>query len=249
MIYFISDVHLGSLLNNNQREHEQKFVRWLNKISVDAKVLYLMGDIFDFWFEYKMVVPKGYTRVFGKLASMIDSGIEIHFLTGNHDTWAFHYFQTEIGMKVHYKPILVQHNNQQFYLAHGDGLRKHGWKPHWLSKLFHCKFLQRLFALVPPFVGQKLGYEWSRASRAKILKQDNRYKGENKEELIVFAKMHNEQHPNVDYYVFGHRHIDLLLQFKNNSQVLILGDFVSIFSYGVFDGTTLHLEYFDETTS
>lgn len=246
MIYFVSDVHLGSRIVADQRKHELQFVRWLDKIRADAKVLYLMGDIFDFWFEYKTVVPKGYTRVLGKLAEMADSGIEIHFMIGNHDLWVFDYFQREIGMKVHYEPVLVEYAGKKFYLTHGDGLMYEEKRFQLLRKVFHSKLSQRCFALVPPYIGQNFGYAWSKSNREHILNADNSYKGENNEYLVQFAKKHSENN-NIDYYIFGHRHVDVLLQLRNQSQVLILGDFISIFSYGVFDGKGLRLEYFDAT--
>lgn len=244
MIYFVSDVHLGSLIVSDRRKHELQFVKWLDMIRADATVLYLMGDIFDFWFEYKTVVPKGYTRVLGKLAEMADSGIEIHFMIGNHDLWVFDYFQKEIGMQVHYDSVVVEHAGKQFFLAHGDGLMVEEKRFQLLRKVFHSKLSQRLFALVPPYIGQNLGYAWSKSNREHLVSADYSYKGENNEYLIQFAKKHCENN-HINYYIFGHRHLDLLLQLRNKSQVLILGDFISIFSYGVFDGNELRLEYFE----
>jgi len=243
MIYFISDAHLGSHLDHDPLIRERKFVQWLEYIRKDATILYLLGDIFDFWFEYRSVVPKGFTRVLGKLAEMVDSGIEVHFFTGNHDMWTFGYFEKEIGMKVHRKPTLVEHYGQTFFLAHGDGLLKKEKQFSILRKIFHSRFLQQMFMILPPFIGQNLGYLWSKQNRLSILHLDNSYKGENEEELIVFAKQYIEN-KQVNYLVFGHRHIDIDLQLKGNSRVLILGDFISIYSYAVFDGASLRLDYF-----
>lgn len=244
MIYFVSDAHLGSLLEKDPRGQELKLVRWLDAVKKDAEVIYLLGDIFDFWFEYKTVVPKGFVRLFGKLAELTDAGIQIHFFIGNHDLWTFGYFEDEIGMKVHYKPFTVTHSGKQFFLAHGDGLLTHDKKFLFLRKIFHSRFSQQLFALVPPRLGQYLGYRLSKANRLKIEHGDNDYKGEDKEDLVLFSKRYSANHP-IDYFVFGHRHIDLKLQLKNEAQVIILGDFVSIFSYGVFDGKEFRLEYFE----
>jgi UDP-2,3-diacylglucosamine hydrolase len=244
MIYFVSDAHLGSLLEKDPRSHELRLVRWLDMVKKDAEKIYLLGDIFDFWYEYKTVVPKGFVRLFGKLAELTDAGIEIHFFIGNHDLWTFEYFEKEIGLKVHYKPYIVDHSGKRFFLAHGDGLVTSDKKFNFLRNIFHSKFAQKLFGWVPPRVGQNLGYTWSKLNREKNSQEDNSYKGEHNEELIVFAKNY-ETKPQIDYFVFGHRHIDLNLKLRNNAQVIILGDFVSIFSYGVFDGKEFSLQYFE----
>lgn len=244
MIYFVSDVHLGSLLDKDPRAHEQKLVRWLEMVRKDARAVYLMGDIFDFWYEYKTVVPKGFVRLFGKIAELVDAGIEVHFFIGNHDLWTFGYFEKEIGMKVHYKPETVEYNGKKFFLAHGDGLLRKEKKFRFLRAVFHHPFLQKLFGYVPPRIGQKLGYAWSKANRLSIMHRNNSYKGENEEELVVFSKKYVENHQ-VDFLVYGHRHVDLNLKLRNNAQMLILGDFINIYSYGVFDGKDLRLEYFE----
>lgn len=243
MIYFVSDAHLGSLLSSDGHEHEIKLVRWLDFVKKDAEVIYLLGDIFDFWFEYKTVVPKGFVRLFGKLAELTDAGVEIHFFIGNHDLWTFGYFEEEIGLKVHYEPQIVTLHGKNFFLAHGDGLESQEKGFNVIRKIFHNKFLQKVFMLIPPRIGQNFGYAWSKSNRSKILHQDNGYKGEDQEQLVRFAKNYQSVPP-IDYFVFGHRHIDLMLQLKNDSRLIILGDFVSIFSYGVFDGTDFRLEYF-----
>lgn len=242
MIYFVSDVHLGSKLEKDARAHEKKIVDWLDLVKKDATAIYLLGDIFDFWFEYRTVVPKGFTRFFGKLAELVDAGIEMHYFTGNHDIWAFSYFEQEIGLKVHYEPLTVKLGNKTFFLAHGDGLDadERGFKV--LRKLFHSQLAAKLFRLIPPQIGQGLGYLWSKKSREKILHLDTSYKGEEKESLVKFAKTYAEKN-DVDFLIFGHRHIDLDLQIKDRKRIVILGDFVSIFSYGVFDGENFWLEY------
>lgn len=244
MVYFISDAHLGSRLIQNPREHEKKMVDWLNKVKSDAKTIYLMGDIFDFWFEYKTVVPKGFVRFLGKLAELTDAGIEIHFFTGNHDIWTFGYLEKEIGLIVHRKPETIQIGNKTFYMAHGDGLdlNDKGFKI--LRNIFHSRFAQRLFRLVPAQLGQEMGYNWSKGSRKKCMDQESKYQGEHNEFLVRYAKKYAESH-DVDFLIFGHRHIALDLQIKKNTRVLILGDFVNIFSYAAFDGNQLTLEFFE----
>ena len=244
MIYFISDAHLGSRAVENPREHEKKFVDWLDKVKIDAKEIYLMGDIFDFWFEYKTVVPKGFVRFLGKLAELVDSGIIIHFFTGNHDIWTFDYLEKEIGLIVHRKPETIQIGEKSFFLAHGDGLNvsEKGFKM--LSGIFHNRTLQKLFRYFPVQLGQEFGYRWSKNNRLKHWGKSSAYKGENNEYLVLFAKQYIENH-NIDYMIFGHRHLALDLLLKNNTRMLILGDFVTIFSYAKYDGENISLEYFE----
>jgi UDP-2,3-diacylglucosamine hydrolase len=245
MVYFLSDAHLGSLLVKDKRAHEKKLVDWLDSVKNDAEVIYLVGDIFDFWFEYKTVVPKGFVRFLGKVSELIDSGIEIHFFIGNHDIWTFGYLQDEVGLIVHKEPFLVQHGTKKFYLAHGDGIstNDHGFKL--MRKIFHSNTAQKLFRLLPAQLGQEFGYNWSKNNREKHMEYDSKYLGENNEALVLFAKKYVETHDDIDYMIFGHRHIALDLQIKNQKRVVILGDFVNIFSYGVFDGENFRLEYLD----
>lgn len=243
-IYFVSDAHLGSLLLENKIEHERKLVRWLEFVRPTAKSIFLMGDIFDFWYEYKTVVPKGHVRLLGKLAEMTDSGIAIHFFTGNHDIWTFGYLEQEVGLHVHRKPETLQLGSKMFFLAHGDGLdNDKGFKI--IRAVFHSQLAQRLFRYLPAELGQRFGYHWSKQNRLKHKRYDGAFQGELKENLVAFSKQHAELHPEIDFFVFGHRHIVLDLQLKNKSRTIILGDFVSAFSYGIFDGENFTLEYFD----
>lgn len=243
MIYFLSDVHLGSLLISDKREHEKKVVRLLDSMKKDATAIYLMGDIFDFWFEYSTVVPKGYSRLFGKISELTDSGVEVHFFIGNHDLWTFGYFEDELGMEVHYAPVVTELYGKKFFLAHGDGLSTGDAAFGFLRKIFHSHFAQRMFALLPPYIGQNLGFEWSRHNRLHM--KSEAFKGEENERLILYAKDFVENNQ-VDYLVFGHRHIDLKLQLKNKAEMIILGDFIRLFSYGAFDGEVFHLLYFEQ---
>lgn len=242
MIYFISDAHLGSRLIKNPRAHEKKITDWLDKVKVDATAIYLVGDMFDFWFEYKTVVPKGYVRFLGKLAELIDGGIEIHFFTGNHDIWTFGYLEKELGLIIHKGPITIQLGKKRFFIAHGDGLNANDRGFELLRKVFHSRTAQKLFRLVPPQLGQNFGYAWSKRNRERILHLENNYLGEEKEDLVVFSKKYLLTH-DVDFFIFGHRHIALDLQLKENKRVVVLGDFVGMFSYGVFDGENFHLDY------
>ncbi|MDR1654256.1 MAG: UDP-2,3-diacylglucosamine diphosphatase [Prevotellaceae bacterium] len=242
-IYFLSDAHLGSRLVHNPREHELRVVRWLDSVKSDASEIYLLGDIFDFWFEYKTVVPKGFVRLLGKIAELVDQGIDIHFFTGNHDIWAFSYFEQEIGMKVHRQPLTVEHFGKTFYLRHGDGLTDDDIGFSFIRKMFHSRFLQHAFACVPPGAGQNLGFFWAKKSREKLSEKDMQFKGEDGEPIIRFAKKYVATHT-VDYLIFGHRHLLLNLQLAHGEQVIILGDFISLFTYGKFDGKTFELKEF-----
>jgi UDP-2,3-diacylglucosamine hydrolase len=243
MIYFISDAHLGSLLIKNPREHEMKVVDWLESVRHDATAIYLLGDMFDFWFEYRTVVPKGYVRFLGKLAELTDAGIEIHFFIGNHDIWTFGYLEKEIGMIIHKEPYTVQLGSKKFFMAHGDGLHAEEDRGFGIIRsVFHSNTAQKLFRLLPPQLGQGFGYNWSKKNRLKIIHIENKYLGEENENLVVFSKKYVLTH-DVDFLIFGHRHIALDLQLKDRQRVIILGDFVGIFSYGKFNGENFSLEF------
>lgn len=248
-IYFVSDAHFGSLLVKNPHEQERKMVRWLEYIRDDAAELFLLGDIFDFWFEYKKVVPKGFVRVLGKLAELSDAGVKIHFFTGNHDMWTFGYLEQEIGLIVHRNPDIVERNGKRFFLAHGDRLGDHSLSVKIIQTIFHNRLCQRLFALLPPRLGLEFGFAWSRANRLKPKRNFySKFLGEDKEILVRFAKNYPGS-DHIDFFVFGHRHIVLDLMLKNNSRICILGDWITHFSYAVFDGSDFLLEYFEPETN
>jgi len=243
--YFISDAHLGSLMVENPKEQEKLLVAWLDEIKHDAEALYLLGDMFDFWYEYKLVVPRGYTRFFGKLAELVDKGIVVHFFIGNHDLWVSDYFEKEIGIIVHKKPMITEIHGKKFLLAHGDGLGDPSKNFKFKRWLFHNRLAQFLFSAVHPRIGVGLGLAWSKNSRKK--KNGNiaeyTYLGEDKEHLVQFAKSYTGEP--VDYFVFGHRHIILDLMLKNKSRVLIIGDWLKLFSYAVFDGENIYIEQYN----
>ncbi|SHF72089.1 UDP-2,3-diacylglucosamine diphosphatase [Dysgonomonas macrotermitis] len=268
-IYFLSDVHLGSAshTNNKTREEdkglltlpnskkpsdnsflnhdvERKLCRWFDSVKSDAKTIYLLGDIFDFWFEYKYVVPRGFTRVLGKIAELTDSGIEIHFFIGNHDVWLTDYLQKECGMIIHTEPLVVDLYGKKFFLAHGDGLGDESKSFKIIRYLFHNKFCQKAFATLHPRWALAIAHKWSNHSRATggVIK----YLGEDKEYLVLFAKKELEISPAINFFVFGHRHIMLDLMLSASSRIIILGDWITFFSYAVFDGKTMSLEVFEE---
>lgn len=225
-------------------EHERRFVRWLDSIKTTASEIYLLGDIFDFWFEYKKAIPKGYARFIGKLCELTDAGIPVHFFTGNHDIWVFDYLPAETGIILHTKPQVRELNGFRFFLAHGDGLTRFEKDYNRLKSIFTNKWAQRLFRLIHPDFGVGLANYWSKKSREKNLKSyGSVFLGEKKEWLVVWAKEKLEQEP-FDYFVFGHRHIARKIMLNEHSTLIYLGDWVTHFSYGVWDGSNFELNYF-----
>jgi Uncharacterized protein conserved in bacteria len=243
-IYFASDIHLGSDVFEDPRLTEKRLVRWLDSIKDEAKVLYLLGDVFDFWFEYKKVVPKGFTRFLGKIAEMSDNGTEIHFFTGNHDIWVYDYLPLEIGVIVHKEPLVTEINGKIFYLAHGDGLGDDSRSFRFIRSIFHHKTCQFLFAALPTRWGIGFAHCWSKHSRKKSDLCSAPYFGEDKEHLVLFAKNYIKEHPETDYLLFGHRHILLDLMLNKKSRMMIIGDWIQYYSYAVFDGEDIRLEQF-----
>ena len=238
-IYFASDFHFGIPNREESRKREDKFIRWLNEIKKDAKEIYLLGDMFDFWFEYGKVVPKGYVRLLGKLAELRDNGIEIHFFKGNHDLWMFGYFEDELGIKVYDKPITKEYNGLKFFIGHGDGLGPGDYSYKFLKVFFTNKLCQWLFNCLHPDIGIRIALAWSRLSRLKNeRKKMNNYKGNDKEYLYNFCKDQLKKE-HFDYFILGHRHLMLNIEMNEKSRYINLGDWISLFSYAVFDGKSI----------
>ena len=249
-VYFLSDAHLGSWAIDHGRMHERRLVRFLDSIKHKAAAVYLLGDMFDFWYEHKYTVPKGYTRFLGKLSELTDMGVEVHFFTGNHDIWAYSYLEEECGVIMHRKPITTDIYGKVFYLAHGDGLGDPDIKFKMLRRMFHNTICQRLFSAIHPRWSMWLGLTWAKHSRMKRINgEEPPYMGENKEHLVLYAKQYMKSHPNVDVFIFGHRHIELDLNLSKNVRMMILGDWISQFTYVVFDGDHLLLEEYEEGLS
>ncbi len=244
-IYFASDMHFGSDVFEEPLVVEKRFVRWLDTIKDDAKALYLLGDVFDFWYEYKYVVPRGFTRLLGKLAEMNDSGIEIHFFTGNHDIWVYDYLPQEIGAIIHKGPFITEISGKKFFLAHGDGLGDHSRSFKLIRWIFHNRICQILFSTIHPRWSIGFAHTWSKHSRKTGLAHPADYLGEDKEHLVLFAKQYLQEHPEINYFVFGHRHIVLDLMLARASRIMVIGDWLQYFSYAVFDGEELSLEQFE----
>lgn len=250
-VYFLSDAHLGSRAMKHVRTHERRLVRFLDSIKEKASAVYLLGDMFDFWYEYKFVVPKGYTRFLGKISELTDLGIEVHFFTGNHDIWCGDYLEKECGMILHREPQTIEIGDKLFMLGHGDGLGDEDRKFRFIRSVFHNKMCQRLFSCVHPRWAIDFGLAWAQHSRLKHGMEggDPPYKGEEKEVLVQYAKRYLAGHSNVNYFIFGHRHIELDLMLSRESRVLILGDWITQFTYAVYDGEHLFLENYIEGDS
>ena len=249
-VYFLSDAHLGSLAIPHGRTQERRLVRFLDSIKEKASAVYLLGDMFDFWNEYRYVVPKGYSRFLGKLSELTDNGVEVHFFAGNHDLWTYGYLEEECGVIVHKAPVTTEIYGKVFFLAHGDGLGDPDNKFKILRKLFHDRTCQRLLNFVHPRWGMALGLNWAKHSRLK--RADGKevpFMGEDKEFLVRFARDYKRSHPNIDYFLFGHRHIELDLPIDKSTRMLILGDWIWQFTYAVFDGEHLFLGEYVEGES
>lgn len=241
-VYFASDFHLGLPDPVTSREREKRIVKWLDAVSRDAEHIFLVGDIFDFWFEYKEVIPKGYTRLLGKLAELRDKGISISVFIGNHDMWMNGYFEEELDIPVHYEPRTYNIGGKRFYIGHGDGLGPgdHGYKM--LKKVFRSPVCRWLFSIIHPSWGIGLANYFSRKSRAATGGELEKFLGEENEWLAIYSKeILLKSH--FDYFIYGHRHLPLDLQVGPNSRYINLGDWLSYFSYAVFDGQTTSLLY------
>lgn len=247
-VYFLSDAHLGSRAIPHARQQERRLVRFLDEIKDRASAIYLLGDIFDFWYEYRHVVPKGYTRLLGKISELTDSGVEVHFFTGNHDIWCKDYFEQECGMILHHDPITIEIADKLFFLGHGDGLGDPDKKFRLLRTLFRSKLCQTLFSCLHPRWAMAFGLRWAQHSRMKhsIQGGEEPYMGEDKEYLVQHAKSYLKEHPQINYFIYGHRHIELDLMLSRTSRVLILGDWITQFTYVVYDGENLFMENYEE---
>lgn len=240
-VYFASDQHLGAPNDEDSRVREKRFVKWLDEIKDDCQVLFLLGDLFDFWFEYKQVVPKGFVRVLGKLAELTDSGVQLYFFTGNHDLWMRDYLEKEIGANVFFDPQRFQINDKKFLIGHGDGLGPgdKGYKR--MKKLFRNRIAQFLFYLLHPDFAVWLGINTSRKNKLISGEEDVTFLGEEDEWLAQYARRKLEEE-HFDYFVFGHRHLPMEIEIAENSIYINLGDWINHFTYAKFDGNLLALE-------
>lgn len=249
-VYFFSDAHLGIPDHASSLKRERIMVQFLESIRKDALEIYMMGDLFDFWFEYKTSIPKGYARLLGKLAEITDSGIPIFFFRGNHDIWAFDYLQKELNIQIERKPQVKEILGKRFYLAHGDGLGTGDYGYRFIKKVFEFKPNQWLFRWIHPDIGLRMGLFFSRRSRYANevrdhkLKKEKRLKPVNETRLPIFAKKILAQGEKIDYFIMGHFHLMENIDLGNNARFIFLGDWISRFSYAQFDGTTFELKKF-----
>lgn len=244
-IYFISDFHLGAPDYATSLVREKRVVQFLDEIKNDAAVIFILGDLFDFWYEYKRVVPKGFVRILGKLAELTDSGIIIHFFVGNHDMWMSGYFEKELNIDVYHDPKEFEFNGKKFLIGHGDGLGPGDHRYKFMKKIFRNKFSQGLFGMLHPSSGIGLADYFSRKSRAATGKKDEQFLGEEKEWLIVYCKeMLTKKH--FDFFIFGHRHLPIEYKLNENSEYINLGDWIKYNSYAVFDNGNVTLKYYEQ---
>lgn len=245
-VYFVSDVHLGVPSHEASLARERKLVDWLSSIEDSAEAIHIVGDLFDFWFEYATVVPRGFVRVLGKLASIRDRGIPVYMYTGNHDLWMFDYFEKELGIPVYRAPREWEYSGSKFLVGHGDGVGPgdHGYK--FIKKVFTSKLCQWLFARLHPNFGIGLALFWSRKSREADAHIDESFQGE-KEAQVIYSR---EQiaHKTLNFIVFGHRHCPTVYPLNEESTFVNLGDWITHFTFGRFDGKKIELKSFSDTT-
>ncbi|MDX9930239.1 MAG: UDP-2,3-diacylglucosamine diphosphatase [Bacteroidales bacterium] len=241
-IFFASDFHLGLRSGGKPTDRERRVVEWLDTIAPEAAAVYLLGDIFDFWWEYRHVVPKGFTRFLGKISELTDHGIPVYFLTGNHDMWTSDYLSEECGMKVHHGALEVEFDGKKFHLAHGEGLGSSSRAYRLLLFLFRNRLIRAMWSALHPRIGVAVGHRWSLSSRlGKGIYTP--FMGEDREDLIRYARSVNSS-GRIDYFIFGHRHLSLKYELDKGGTVLFLGDWISGSSYAVWDGRELKLTDF-----
>ncbi|NNK10202.1 MAG: UDP-2,3-diacylglucosamine diphosphatase [Flavobacteriaceae bacterium] len=243
-VYFASDNHLGAPDRAKSASREKLFVSWLMEAKKDAAAIFLLGDLFDFWFEYKTVVPKGFVRTLGSLAQIADSGIPVYFFAGNHDLWMNGYFEEELGIPVFHKPQQFEINSKRFFIGHGDGLGPNdkGYKR--MKKVFTNPLARWFFRWLHPDWGVKLAQYFSVKNKLISGEEDQEFLGEENEWLVQYAKRKLSQ-DHYDYFVFGHRHLPLEINLKDNSTYFNLGDWIGHFTYGVFDGASFELKKYE----
>ena len=239
-IYFLSDFHLGAPDRIISLEREKGIVHFLEEIRRDAAQIFIVGDMFDFWYEYRKVVPKGYVRLLGKLAELTDAGISIHFFVGNHDMWMNNYFQQELNIPVYFEPKEFNYNGKEFLVGHGDGLGPgdRGYKL--IKKIFRNRLSRWLFGILPPSVGMGIANYMSRRSRATTGQSDDQFYGEDKEWLIMYCSELLKK-KNYDFFVFAHRHLPIDYRLNESSRYINLGDWIRYYTYAEFNGESLEL--------
>ncbi len=244
-IYFASDQHFGAPNPEESFIREKKFVNWLDEVKKDADAIFLLGDLFDFWFEYKTVVPKGFIRVLGKLAEIRDTGIPVYFFVGNHDLWMHNYFEKELNIPVYYDNVEFVFNNKLFLIGHGDGKGPGDLGYKRMKKVFTNSFSKWIFRWLHPDIGVRLAQYLSVKNKLISGAEDVKFLGEENEWLVQYAKRKLES-KHYDYFIFGHRHLPMIIDVGDNSKYVNLGDWIGYFTYGVFDGENFELKKFEE---
>ena len=243
-IYFASDFHLGVPTLEISLAREKLICKWLNTIKHDAEEIYLVGDIFDFWYEYKYSIPKGQTRLLGKIAEITDSGIPVHFFTGNHDLWMKDYFKQELNVQIHHQPITKTFNGKAFYIGHGDGLGPgdRGYK--FLKKIFTSPISKWLYSRLHPNLAFYIAKKSSKRSRINTGTSDEKFLGQENEWLFLYCREYLKNNK-IDYFIFGHRHLPLELNVDNKAVYINLGEWINYNTYAVFDGEKIDLKKFE----
>lgn len=241
-IYFASDFHLGAPDIKQSKERELRLVRWLQTIRPHTGALFLVGDLFDFWFEYKYVVPKGFTRFLVEISKFRDLDVPVYVFTGNHDIWMFDYLQEEIGVEVLRQPTIFDINYERFFIAHGDGLGPGDNKFKFLKRIFTIPLFQKLFSWIHPDIGIRVAQAWSNHSRTDP--KDEKFMGEDEERLLIYSKEQLKINP-ARYYIFGHRHLPLEIDISPDSKYINLGDWLYNYTYLQYDGTKVELKRYE----
>ncbi|MCH5226478.1 MAG: UDP-2,3-diacylglucosamine diphosphatase [Muribaculaceae bacterium] len=238
--YFLSDLHLGAPYLEGARENELRIVRFLDSIKGNADTIYLLGDILDYWYEYKYVVPRGYVRFFGKLAELADAGIKIVWMKGNHDIWIFDYLPAELGIEVKDGTLVEEIHGKKFFLTHGDGVGKIDPKFRLIRSVFRNKFCQWMFSGIHPRWTVPFAYNWSNHSRytgeARGIPDESLLKN-----LKEFVKEYHQLHPEIDYFIFGHVHVLSREIMESGCEMIVLGEWIHTFSYAKMGVDGLHL--------
>jgi UDP-2,3-diacylglucosamine hydrolase len=240
-IFFASDFHLGLPTGSDPMDREKRIVKWLNSVAPEATEIYLLGDVFDFWWEYKSVVPKGFTRFLGTISNLTDSGLPVHFFSGNHDMWIGKYLVDECGVIIHKQPVITNFNGKTFYLAHGEGLGTNDLGYKIILSVFRNKPLQKLYSAIHPRIGLGIGHQWSLRSRlGKGISLP--FLGEEKEDLFRHSRNILEKQK-IDFFIYGHRHLPMIFKLDQGSTITILGDWIGEGVFAVWDGTDLVLNH------
>lgn len=239
--YFISDIHLGAGYISNRKIHERILVEWLRKIASTAKAIYLLGDVLDYWYEYRTVVPRGYVRFFGALAELVDQGVEITWLKGNHDIWIFDYLPTEIGLTIADGIIKKEIDGRIFVMEHGDGIGELRPLYKGMRWLFRNRIAQFLYSAIHPRWTVGFAHRWSKHSRLNGLQDQTTTLSDN-DPMIEFSQNYINENGHVDYFIFGHRHIATKRTIAPNCQLVVLGDAFQQMTYGVWDGVSFKIE-------